>query len=581
MRDGPESFAEDIYRIPNAATPSIVLASLISNLMATALPIAILIIYDRVLPNASEYTLGLLTAGVLGAVLIDVLIRIARGAIVGHRAARYCHRAFLGAMEKVLNANPREFQSVSTAGHLERVGAIDAIRESRAGYLPQLWVDFPFFLLFLGLVFLIGGPELGLILFGFICVTGASAAITRLSVRARMEARQTNSSAQSNFLMEVLTGLATIKSYAMEPLMKRRYERVMESSATITANLINGSITAQAVTNLITQAAQIAVVAAGSLLVINGQMTIGGIAACMLLTGRALQPLHRASMLWSQYQSVRIAKQRIADLKAMPTVPNGGGIVREHLHGSIEFRDVDFSYGDRIVFERLSFTVEASETVLISSSGSWGGKSTLLALAGHILLPDRGHVLYDNIEADAFDDEWLRSRIAYLPQNPALFEGTIFNNLTGFDPTPEHIEAVEEVAEELGLTEAVSKLPLGYQTEVRSTGSETQPASIRQQIPIVRALARFPNIILLDECNSNLDRTADDRFRAALQRRQTSTTILMVTPRPSFQNLAQREITIGDELMPPPDTGTDSLGPGPELEMEPSARILTAAGGRP
>lgn len=292
----PDSgFAKDIYKIPSAATPSIVLASLISNLMATALPIAILIIYDRVLPNASEYTLSLLTAGVLGAVAVDVLVRIARGMIVGHRAARYGHRAFLGAMEKVLASDPRTFQTQSTAHHMERLSAIDAIRESRAGYLPQLLVDFPFFVLFVALVFAIGGP-LGFVLLAFVAITALAAIFTGLSVRDRREARQANNSGQSNFLMEVLGGIATIKSYAMEPLMKRRFERVMESSATITAKLIRGSISAQALTNLVTQGAQISIVAAGSLTVISGEMTIGGIAACMLLTGRALQPLNRAAM---------------------------------------------------------------------------------------------------------------------------------------------------------------------------------------------------------------------------------------------------------------------------------------------
>jgi len=227
------------------------------------------------------------------------------------------------------------------------------------------------------------------------------------------------------------------------------------------------------------------------------------------------------------------------------------------------------------VFENLTFSVDAAETVLISSRGNWGGKSTLLALAGHILLPDRGTVLYDNIEANAFDDEWLRTRIAYLGQNPALYEGTIFDNLTGFDPSPEHVEVVEDVAEELGLTRAVSKLPMGFQTDVRSTGSEVLPASIRQQIPIVRALARFPDIVIIDECNSNLDRDADNRFRAALERRQTTTTILMVTPRPSFQALAHREITIGDDITSAP-IGHDA----PTVEVEANVTALTATGGR-
>ena len=144
------------------------------------------------------------------------------------------------------------------------------------------------------------------------------------------------------------------------------------------------------------------------------------------------------------------------------------------------------------------------------------------------------------------DDHWLRSRIAYLPQNPALFEGTVFENLTGFDPSPERVIRVEEVAEELGLTAAISKLPLGFQTEIRSGGTEALPASIRQQIPIVRALALDPDIILMDECNSNLDHDADLLFRSALESRRSSATIVLITPRPSFQLLARRDIKMSD-----------------------------------
>ncbi len=553
-----QGFASDLHDVPNAATPSIVLASLVSNLMATALPIAILIIYDRVLPNASEHTLLLLTMAVLGAVVLDILMRVARGVIVSHRAARYGHRAFLGGIEKALNADPRAFQEQSTAVHLDRLHAIDTIRESRAGYLPQLLVDFPFFVLFVGLVFAIGGA-LGWVLMGFVGLTAMAALWSGLSVRGRMEARQQNASGQTNFLIEILRGLHTIKSYAMEPLMQRRYERVMESSATITSSLIRGSISAQAFTNRLTQDAQLSIVAAGSLAVIAGDMTIGGIAACMLLTGRALQPLNRASMLWSQYQSVRIAKQRIAEMRAMPTL-GGGGIVRESLHGSIALEDVHFSYSGRTVFEGLNLTVDPGETVLIKSRGSWGGKSTLMALLADTLVPERGQLVFDGVSSTAFDDEWLRSRIAYLPQNPALFEGTIFDNLTGFDPSPERVEAVEEIAEELGLTEAVSKLPLGFQTEVLSTRTEALPASVRQQIPIVRALARYPDIILIDECNSNLDRDADDRFRAALICRQATTTIVMVTTRPSFQALAHREITLDGPALSPDERDGEPTG---------------------
>lgn len=561
MGQPTQNLGRELWRIPNPATLSIVLASFLSNLLATALPIAILITYDRVLPNASNDTLALMALGVAGAILIDVIAKVARGAIVGHRAARYGHRAYLAGIGQTLAADPRVFQSTSTAAHLDRLSAIDTIRESRGGYLPQIMVDFPFFIVFVGLVFAIGGT-LGWLLLGFVVATGLSAIVMGLSVRTRMEARQTNASAQTNFLFEILGGLSTIKSYAMEALMQRRFERVMESSAGATTSLVQGSISAQAVMNLISQGAQIAIVAAGSVLVMQGDMTIGGIAACMLLTGRALQPLNRAAMLWSQYQSVRIAKQRLGELRSLPLVSQiesltgdkDTGLTKERLDGEISLRNVSFSYdGERQVLSDLSLSIAPGETVQLTSDGNWSGKSTLLALMGRVMVPGSGSIYFDDMEAEAYDDEWLRSRIAYLPLNPALFNGSIMQNLIGFNPTPERIQAVEEISEELGLTEVVSKLPTGFKTEIQSGNSAALPASIRQQIPIVRAFARDPAIILMDECNANLDRAADEAFRAALRARKGSATIVMITPRPSFQALADREILLGGAQGRPDD----------------------------
>ncbi len=432
----------------------------------------------------------------------------------------------------------------STAVHLDRVAAIDIIRESRSGYLPQLLVDFPFFVLFVALVFLIGG-DLGWVLVGCIIVMAAVSAFSGWEIRRRTEQRQDNAAAQTNFLIEVLRGLVTVKSYAMEPLFLRRYERVMETSAHLTGNLVVAGTFAQSVAGFVSQAAQVAVVAVGALQVIDGAMTIGGIAACMLLTGRALQPLNRAASLWSQYQSVRIARQRLAALRDLPTVPRRAGLVGERLLGRLEFRNVRFGYEPgRPVLDRLNLVIEPGEAVLIAGE-EWTGKSSFLSLAARVMLPDEGVILYDGHPADEWDDRWLRSRIGYLAQQPALFEGTILDNLTGFSSDPELIRAVEEAADEIGLTVAVSKLPRGFQTEIRPDMAEALPASIRQQIPIVRCLARDPDVIVMDECNANLDLASDRLFREALLRRKGRTTLLLVSNRPSFQQIADRVLKPG------------------------------------
>ena len=543
------TFLRDFSHVPSAATPTIVLASFISNVMAMVLPFVILIVYDRVLPNATDHTLMILAAGVFVAVLIDVAVRIGRGYIVALRAARYGHRAFMGSVTKILFADPKDFQTTSTAKRLEQLGAIDTIRESRAGYLPQLLVDFPFFVLFVGAVFLIG-KELGFVLLACIVILALTSVLNGLEVRRRVEARQDTERAQTNFLLEILQGLLTIKSYSMERLMERRYERVMERSARVTHDVVEGGASAQAMANFVTQATLGAIVAFGSLMVIDGEMTIGGVAACMLLAGRATQPLNRAAMLWSQYQSVRIAKDHVQSLSELSLAAKYRKQWLEEFQGRIELRGVSFRYdAEKPLFDEVDLTFEAGAAVGVSGE-NWAGKSTLLSLVAGILRPDTGTIFYDGVDVNQLSDAELRRHIAYLPYNPALFDGTILENLCGFSDDPERIAAAEEAAREIGLAEAVSKLSRGFNTEISSSTRETLPASLRQQIPIAAALARQPRVIIMDECNSNLDQDADRLFREALARRKGTCTLILVSQRPSFLAIADRTLVLGR------DTGT-------------------------
>lgn len=538
-------FLRDFQKIPSAATPSIVLASFISNVTAMALPFAVLIVYDRVVPNAAEHTLMLLIGGVVAALAIDGLVRVARGKIVQDRASRYGHRAFMGMVSKTLFADPKAFQSVSSARRLEQIMAIDTLRESRAGYLPQLIIDFPFFLLFVVAVFLIGGA-LGFVLLACIAILSITTWVNGVRVRKRVEDRQDAERSQTNFLIEILQGLPTIKTYSMERLMVRRYERVIQRSASVTKDVAEGSGDAQAIANTVTQLTIAAIVGFGSLLAIQGEMTIGGVAACMLLAGRAMQPLNRASLLWSQYQSVHIAKEHVKNFARIPMASPYRANFLEDFKGRIDLRDVAFRYdAGHAVFENLSLTIRAGETVVIRGE-NWSGKSTLLALIAGIVKPDEGAVFYDGVDSYQLSDAGLRRAVTYLSQHPVLFEGTLMENVCGFEMDAAQTQTTLKVSEELGLTSAVSKLAKGFSTDISGTTMDSLPASLRQHIPIVRALSGDPRVIIMDECNSNLDHEADKKFREALERRKGTSTIIIVSQRPSFIGLADRIIDLDD-----------------------------------
>jgi ATP-binding cassette subfamily C protein LapB len=289
-----------------------------------------------------------------------------------------------------------------------------------------------------------------------------------------------------------------------------------------------------------------AIVGFGSLLVIEGAMTIGGVAACILLAGRAMQPLNRASLLWSQYQSVRIAKDHVRNFSQIPMAAPNRPDFLEDFQGRIDLRDVTFRYDtDRPVFSDLSLTIRTGETVVIRGE-NWSGKSTLLALIAGIVKPDEGAVFYDSVDSTQLNDAALRRSVTYLTQHPVLFEGTIMENVCGFEMDPDRTREALRISDELGLTNAVSKLPKGFTTEITGTTMDSLPASLRQHIPIVRALSGGPKVIIMDECNSNLDHEADLKFREALERRKDNCTIIIVSQRPSFIALADRVIDLDD-----------------------------------
>ena len=199
------TFLRDFSQVPSAATPTIVLASFISNVMAMVLPFVILIVYDRVLPNATDHTLMISAVGVAVAVLIDVAVRIGRGYIV---ALRHGHRAFMGSVTKILFADPKDFQTTSTARRLEQLGAIDTIWKAGPAPTPasrRLSVLRP--------VRRRGFPDRQLpVLAGLYRDPGADPAQRPRGAAARRSSSGYGT-AQTNFLLEI-PWYQTIKSYS-------------------------------------------------------------------------------------------------------------------------------------------------------------------------------------------------------------------------------------------------------------------------------------------------------------------------------------------------------------------------------
>ena len=544
----------DVPDVPRLE-PSVWLGSLVLNLLGLGLPVVLLQVYDRILPYQATETLALLVIGLIVVLLADAILRTVRGAITGWSAARFEHMAACRATERLLATTIGEFERDSPGVHLDRLAAINVMKDFYSGQAKLLLLDLPFVSLFLGLIFFIAGWVVLIPLCIFAVLAVASLTIG-LWLRRALTDRATLDDRRYSFVIEALSGIQTIKLLAMEPLMQRRYERLQESTAaasylvTFIGNLAQG--TGWFFSNL----TMVAVAAGGAVVVMEGGLSIGGLAACTLLAGRSVQPILRALGLWSQYQNISIAKDRLKQIFDVKAEANESSAPCGAVEGGILIDGVSFSYGSEepLLLDNVSLEVRPGEVIGISG-GSGSGKSTLLMLVLGLLKPTDGKVRVDGRDVGDVDPYQLRRQIAFLPQNAVLFQGSIIENLTLFQGSTA-VDTALDAARMVGVDHAIRHLPEGYRTEVGRGASMELPVGLKHGIAMARALAGKPRIILFDEANSGLDSAADERLKEALAGLKGDATIVMVSHRPSLLNLADRRYDLIEGKLVPKDAGS-------------------------
>lgn len=519
----------------------VLIASTVANLLSLALPITILQVYDRVIPNQSTATFFWLVLGLLTALILDAVVRIARSRLMSRSAAKYEHMLGCEAVNRLLHADIRDVEKDAGGTHAERLNALDTMKDFYSNQGPAVFIDLPFAVLFLGLILIVGGPLILAPIF-IIAAVGGLAAFLGLKLRDVLGEKALLDRRRFNFIIELLSGIHTVKSYAMEHLMMRRYERLLEGAAPVNYRSTLLSNLSQTVGAISGELVIIAVAASGSLLVLSGSLSIGGLAACTLLAGRALQPLMRAMSLWYQYQSVKVARNRLNEALEVTPERSAGAIRIEAVSGDIELRDVAYSFESgssaKPLFTGVNLSLSPGDTIGIQGANGVG-KSTLLWLMAGALKPSVGAVFYDGADIASLDPVSLRRHIAYLPQNGVLFRGTLMENLTTFRGNEFAAKAVN-LTKAVGLDEVVARLPDGFDTRIESDAALNMSGGIRQQVAIVRALLDSPKLVLFDESNVGLDHGADEKLRDFLSHIRGQVTMVLVSHRPSLLGIADR-----------------------------------------
>ncbi len=533
--------------------PTILLASVFINLLSLALPVTLIQVYDRILPNESFSSLGWLVLGVAVALFLEAVLRVARTYLSGWMGIHFELQVGGGAFNRLTMTSITEFERDGMGTHLDRLNAVNSLREFYSGSAFQVMLDVPFALLFVAAIAYLAGV-VALIPLLAIAAFLASVFLAKKRFRTALDNRHTANDRRQNFLIEALSGIHTVKSMGMEELMSRRYERLQETTAETSLEVALWSMSPMVLGAFYSMLTMFGVVGLGASHVIDGTLTIGGLSGVTLLAGRALQPVQSAASFLLRFSDMQLARERLAELVAL-TTRKAEDVYKlpDQVQGEITLDHVSFRFNAKnaLILDDVSVTVRPGETIGIKGESA-SGKSTLLYVMMGALTPTAGQVTLDGYDLSRCDNSRLGDTIAYLPQVGALFQGTILENLTMF--RDQRREAALKAAELLGLDYVVARMPMGFDTMVGKESQDFLSGGVKQRIAIARALVPDPPVLLFDEANVAMDAQGDALLKKVLLKMKGHCTIVLVSHRPSLLELADRILILkeGKLLESPP-----------------------------
>jgi ATP-binding cassette subfamily C protein LapB len=521
----------------------VLLASMLINVFALVMPLFIMNVYDRVVPNDTTETLWALAFGVLIVLGFDFGMRMMRGYLVDIAGKRIDVILSSNIFEKAMGMK-MEARPASVGSFASNIHEFEAFREFITSATITALVDLPFVFIFIVVIFWIGGilglvPLLAMpiiILVGIV-LQRQLGEIIQMTFRCAAQ--------KQGLLIESLGALETIKSMSAEGVLQRKWEQLV---GTIARMGIKARTLSSAIVNLsmsIQQIAGVALVVVGVYLIAERELTVGALVACTILNTRALAPLGQVAGLMTRYHQSMAALSTLQNVMQLPVErpENKSFVQRAHIRGEIEFRNVTFAYPGKPApaLANVSFRISAGERVgVIGRIGS--GKSTLERLILGLYEPSSGSILIDGVDIKQIDPATLRRNVGYVPQDIVLFFGSVKENILFAAPYADDA-AMIRAAEVAGVTEFVNHAAQGFDLHIGERG-EGLSGGQRQTIAIARSLVLDPPMMVMDEPTNSLDNRSEENFKVKLDQALAGKTFLLVTHRASLLTLVPRLIVL-------------------------------------
>ncbi|MEZ9320474.1 MULTISPECIES: type I secretion system permease/ATPase [Vibrio] len=528
--------SKNIYR-------DVLIASILINIFAIAAPMFTRLVYDKVVPNLAFETLWVLASGIFVVFLFDLLLKLMRSYFIDVAGKKSDILISSKLFSKVLGIR-MEAKPASVGAFAKNLQEFESIREFFTSATIGSLIDLPFALMFLALIWLMAGNLVFVPVAGVVILI-VYALLIQGPLRRTIEEGSRLASQKYANLIESLAGLETVKLFSAQSQFQFRWEEAVAHMANwnIKSRRITDSI--QNTAGFVQQSTNVGMIIFGVYLIAEGELTMGGLIAATMLSGRAIGPLVQLSLLSTRYNQAKSSMTLIEQVMSMPDEQEEGKryIHRPIIQGHIALDKVTFHYPDSPVASIRDLTLNISPGEKVAIIGRIGsGKTTLERLIMGLYKPTEGHVRIDETDMEQLHHVDVRRNIGCVPQDSNLFYGSVRDNITLGRPLVDDRD-VMDAANRAGVTAFTQQDPAGLERQVGEGGALLSGGQ-RQSIAIARAFLGRPPVLLMDEPTSAMDNRSEMHIKHQLNQLLPSETLILITHKTSMLDIVDRVIVM-------------------------------------